>query len=323
MTPSIELFNELRAAMEESPESSRHGNDLVTRLANSSGAVRIFLELDGRMGIFIPLGEDDPRSIPPDIRSRYITLRTVQRDGRDLIQLQLENPALENVFHVFVDTFFKHFRADRERAATIAQAQLKRWRSLFTPVPPNSLSDAEEIGLICELQEMEILLATDGALGFYRWTGPDQQAHDFRLEDRGIECKATRISNGLHVTINGAQQLLPEPDTRLLLAVRKYESSPNGEITLSGVVRRLLESDLVPSDELLSRLEEMRFSMAGVDPKTENSYRLVGRYVFEVGEGFPKLIVDDTEERISALRYNIDLTSPESIPGYRKDGSLT
>ena len=191
MTPSIELFNELRAAMEESPESSRHGNDLVTRLANSSGAVRIFLELDGRMGIFIPLGKDDPRSIPPDIRSRYITLRTVQRDGRDLIQLQLENPALENVFHVFVDTFFKHFRADRERAATIAQAQLKRWRSLFTPVPPNSLSDAEEIGLVdcfsrekaCFVEWPEFaapwLPAAAPRLLIRRSTAPDQRALHF------------------------------------------------------------------------------------------------------------------------------------------------
>lgn len=323
MTPSIELFNELRAAMENAPPSSRHGNDLVTKLANTSGAVRIFQELDGRIGLFIPLGAEDPTSIPPDIRSRYITLRTVQRNARDVVQLQLENPALENVFHIFVDTFFKSFRNDRERAATIAQAQLKRWRSLFTPVPPNSLNDTEEIGIICELQEMQLLLATDGALAFYRWTGPDQQAHDFRFEDRGIECKATRVSNGLHVTINGSQQLLAETDRRLLLSVRKYENTPNGDITLSGVVRRILENDLIPSDELLSRLEEMRFSMAGVDPKAENRYRLVGRYVFEVGAGFPRLIVADPEKRISAVRYGIDLTEPDMIPGYRKDGSLT
>lgn len=322
MTPSIELFNELRAAMSTSPSGHRHGNDLITKLANSSGAVRIFQELDGRMGLFIPLGNEDPANIPPDIRSRYITLRTIQRDARDVVQLQLENPALENVFHVFVDTFLKNFSKDRERAGTIAQAQLKRWRSLFTPVPPNSLSDAEEIGLICELQEMQRLTATDGALGFYRWTGPDQQAHDFRFEDRGIECKATRIANGLHVTINGSQQLLPEDGRRLLLAVRKYENTPNGTITLSGVVRELLENDLVPSDELLVRLEEMRFSMAGVDHSAENKYQLVGRYVFEVGNGFPRLILDDTENRISAVHYTIDLTEPETIPGFRKDGSL-
>ena len=322
MTPSIELFHELRAVMEASPQPGSHGNELITKLVNSSGAVRVFQEIDGRMGLFIPIGSDDPDVIAPDVRSRYITLRKIQKDGRDAVQLRLENPALENVFHVFVDTYLKNFRSDRERAATLAQAQLKRWRSLFIPVPPNSLSDTEEIGLICELQEMQILVATDGAQGFYRWTGPDKQAHDFRLEDRGIECKATRVSNGLHVTINGSQQLLPEPNSRLLLSVRKYESSPNGDITLSGVVRQLLDDDRIPSDELLRRLEEMRFSLAGVDPRTENSYRLVGRYVFEVGDGFPRLVVDDTEKRISALSYNIDLTSPESVPGYRKDGSL-
>jgi hypothetical protein len=322
MTPSIELFNELRAEMERSSVPSRHGNDLNTKLVNSSGTVHIFQELDGRMGIFIPLGSDDPQYIQPDIRSQYITLRTVTRKGQEIVQLRLENPALENVFHVFVDTFFKAFRNDRERAGTIAQAQLRRWRSLFTPVPPNSLSDAEEVGLLCELQEMQTLLATDGAQAFYRWTGPDQQAHDFRLEDRGVECKATRISNGLHVTINGARQLLPEPQRRLLLSVRKYESTPNGEITLSGVVRQLLDEDLIPQDELLGQLEEMRFSLAGVDPRNENRYRLVGCYVFEVGEGFPRLTLDGTEERISAVRYGLDLTDPENIPGYRKDGSL-
>lgn len=319
---SIDLFNELRAGMGAMATTSQHGNDLLTHLENSSGAVSIFQEFDGRIGLFIPLGSGDPRIIRADLRSKYITLRTVLRGDQEMVQLQLENPLLENVFHVFTDTYFKKFRENPELAATVVQAQLQKWRTLFTPTAPNSLSDSEEIGLLCELQEMQELLSTDGSLAFHRWTGPDQQAHDFRFANRSVECKSTRVPSGLHITINGATQLVPEPDRALLLAVRKYESSPNGELALSEVVRDLIEDDRIPADELLSRLEEMGFSIAGVDAGTENRYRLTGRYVFEVGEGFPRLVLNGTEDRVSDVHYRIDLSSPETVPGYREDGEL-
>ena len=321
MTPSTDLFQELRGRMDEPQLRDPDGFHLTTGYSNSAGELRIFQDLSGRIGLFIPLGELDPPSVGPDRESRAITLQMFPRQNPRVAELRLENSALESVFHVFVDTYFKNFGSDPERAASIGAAQLKRWRALFLPVPPNSLSESDEIGLLCELQEMELLLDTEGDAAFYRWTGPDRQAHDFRFDDRGVECKATRISDGLHVTVNGARQMSTEPGRRLMLVVRKYEPSPNGEIALSEVVRNLVNDDRIPSDEFLRKLSATGFSLPGVDEQRENRYRMIDRNVFEIGPGFPRILLEDPSDRIGDVSYSIDLTPPEDIPGFREDGS--
>lgn len=321
MTASTELFRELRERVDEPTTPDPDGFHLTTGHANSAGELRIFEDVDGQMGLFIPLGSLDPSTIGPDRESRAITLQMLKSSNPRTLELRLENSALESVFHVFVDTYLKKVRSDPERAASLAADQLKRWRALFLPASRNSLSEEEEIGILCELQELQVLLEDEGEEAFYRWTGPGRQAHDFRFEDRAIECKATRISTGLHVTINGSRQLSPEPGRRLFLVVRKYESSPNGEFTLREVVHELARDSRVPTDELLKNLAAVGFSLTGVDQQREHRYRLTQRSVFEIGPGFPRLLVDDPSDRINQVKYSIDLTPPKEIPGFREDGS--
>ena len=83
MTPSIELFNELRAEMERSSVPSRHGNDLNTKLVNSSGTVHIgrdrsrcqivLADASGVSGLHLTISMDGSKVKVTDEHSSYGT----------------------------------------------------------------------------------------------------------------------------------------------------------------------------------------------------------------------------------------------------------
>lgn len=298
------------------------GHQLETDVSNSSGVVTAFRDSSGAIGLFIPFGADDTAAFRPDIRSEHITLRKVTRRNANVAQLMLENLIFRNVFEVFVDTFLEEAAASPEAAVTIVADQLSRWRSLFSSVPKSQMSEEKEIGLLCELQTMSELLETDGSLAFFRWTGPDRQAHDFRFDDRAIECKATRSSTGLNITIHGVNQLTPESNGRLLLVVRRYELTPTGDLSLSSIVNSLAADPRVNSVEFYRKVRSEGFSLENEESVEERRYRLRETHVFEVHDDFPRITVTGLQSRIGALSYTLDLNPPSEIPGYLEAGQL-
>lgn len=324
MTSTEERFRLLRlrsADLTSQPDAS--GLHFRTGVTNEGGEILLFLELDNTVGLFVPFGSKDGNSLVPDVRSSYITLKRIPREGQPFAQLQLRNEALESVFEVFVDSFLEAASSDPESAVRIVSTQLKDWRALFAGDNSTALPPSEELGLIGELETMNLLTETYGEQAFHRWTGPSAQHHDFRFDDRSIECKATRIDNGLHATINGADQLQPEPDITLYLAVRKYEQTPTGDITLKSLVSRLLENPHIPKDLFLKKLVELGYHHVNDDDFEGLAYRFIESAVFEVGEDFPRIKRDELNPRIGQVVYSIDLTPPEQVPGYKQNGFLS
>lgn len=288
MTSTEERLRALRLSRTTlTSQSDASGLHYKTGITNIGGEILIFLELDNSVGLFVPFGKKDGTSLTPDVRSSYITLKRIHRDGRPFAQLQLRNEALESVFEVFVDSFLEAVSPDPESAVKIVSSQLKDWRALFAGGSSISLSPSAELGLIGELETMYALTESYGEQAFHRWTGPSAQHHDFRFDDRSIECKATRITNGLHATINGSDQLQPEPDIPLYLSVRKYEETPTGDITLKSLVGKLLEDPHIPRDLLLKKLAELGYHHVNDDDFQGLNYRFIESAVFEVGENFP------------------------------------
>lgn len=321
MTSTEERLRALRLSrttLSSQPDAS--GLHYRTGITNEGGEILIFLELDNSVGLFVPFGNKDGTSLTPDVRSSYITLKRIHRDGKPFAQLQLRNEALESVFEVFVDSFLEEVSSDPESAVKIVSSQLKDWRALFAGGSSTALSPSEELGLIGELETMYSLTEIYGEQAFHRWTGPSAQHHDFRFDDRSIECKATRIVNGLHATINGSDQLQPEPDIPLYLSVRKYEETPTGDITLKSLVGKLLDDPQIPRELFLKRLAELGYHHVNDDDFQGLNYRFIESAVFEVGENFPRIKRDDLNPRIGQVVYAIDLTPPDQIPGYQQNG---
>lgn len=322
MTNYEEIFQQLKQFTDRSALPGSDGHDMELGFRNAGGTISAFAEAEGDIGLFIPFGSGDHSPFRPDLKSRYISLRKIHAFGTSIAQLRLEDPLYEGVFSIFVNSYLESVSHDPERAVTLVAGQLKKWRSLFTPLPSNRLSPSAELGLIGELETLKALLEIEGSSAFFRWTGPDNQAHDFRLEDRAIECKSTQAAQGLMVSINGMEQLLPEAGRRLLLVVRRYEKTPNGPITLPRLVREIANDTRVPADEFLKTLQECGYSFAAEEQTDENHFRFREHFVFEVGDDFPRLLPNHLPPRTHLSSYAIDLYPPYEIPGHRKDGSL-
>lgn len=323
MQGTKEFLQTLRSQKKPSRFGSQDGLLLAFPIKNSNGFVRLFIDQDGSFGLLVPLGSQDPNWLQADPHSEQIKLHCKSFEGKAYAEVRLFSAAFEEVFCAFSDSLLEEIEQSPENAGLAASTQLAKWRALFNLEHSKALSASEEIGLICELQTMLELLEDGQQNAFFRWTGPDSQHHDFRFEDRAIECKATTVEKGFPVAIHDARQLESEPGRKLLLRAAKYETSPNGEITLRALVTQLLQRKEVPADEFLIELKKVGYSLpASGEEKDESAYHLLEIQTFEVTNEFPKISPDVLSDRIESVQYTIELTEPERVTGHRKDGSL-
>lgn len=313
---ATEAFTRLKNTAFETHLTATQGMTEETGLSNAGGKIEIFVDRSGSMGLFVPFGSAETKGFKPDLSNRNLTLKELPSNGESIAELKLSEPKLESVLFVFVDEFVRSAKNAPERAVTLLNQQLQKWRSLFTVTAQRKLSESAQIGLLCELQTLCDLLETDGYDAFDRWTGPDGAKHDFQLVDREIECKATLVDRGLSVTINGSEQLLPSADRPLHLLVRKYEKTPNGQLALSEVVGALMQDERIPAEAFVSKLLQLDFSLQSIETTSEARFEEKGIWQFEVTEDFPHISPSSLPERVVKVAYDIDLNPPSEVPGY-------
>lgn len=309
-------FTRLKDAVVETPLTATQGITGETGLSNKGGKIEIFVDRSGSMGLFVPFGAKESKGFKPDLSNRNLTLKELPSNESPIAELKLSEPKLESVLFVFVDEFVKSASGEPERAVTLLNQQLQKWRSLFTVTPHRKLSESAQVGLLCELRTLQELLQTDGYDAFDRWTGPDGSRYDFQLPNRDVECKATLTAQGLSVTIHGKEQLLASDDRPLNLLVRKYEKTPNGHLALSEIVGTLIQDERIPAEAFVSKLMQLDFSLQDIEMATESRFDEKGIWEFEVTEDFPRVPIDSIPDRVVRVQYEIDLNPPSEVPGF-------
>lgn len=315
--PTKQLFLELRQ-IKESSQGAFSRIELPVGVTSPLGSIKAFYSPDATVGLLIPMSEQTVKSFKPDLSGKSITLNYERNGERHFALLTLKNLNLQSIFEVFCDHVLKESSEKPETAALTTQSLLKHWKSLFTGTGKQQLSQEQLVGIIAELETLELLLTQYGGEAFHRWTGPDKNRHDFCFDDRSVESKATTVQNGLFIIINGHHQLTPVPNLPLELHVRKYEQTPSGELTLSATVDRLIQNPLIPELEFLDRLSNIGYTHAQVDDPSESKFRLIEKHIFSINDEFPRLTNPNKSDRIQNVKYTIDLSSPENIPGHQK-----
>lgn len=317
------VFKVLASDVIRSSLGKTQGKSRVLNLRNSGGHIQAFVDESGAMGLWIPYGQSDSR-LKPDTKSRDITLKPLTHSSVPLVELRMTNSHLESVFYTFVEEYLEAVVSEPEKAVTIVSNQLNRWRSLFVSRPNQSLSEEKELGLISELETLLELHKSGVADPVAVWTGPNFSRHDFQLPGRDIECKASKSLSGLTIGINGPRQLFAEDGSTLHLVVRRYEATPNGQVSLRALIESILDEPSIPSDEFLHKLFEygVPAQMLREDELENRRYSRVDKYVFEVEEDFPRIDPDSLSDRIVHVSYKLDLNPPEEVPGYMVNGTV-
>jgi hypothetical protein len=296
-------------------------------LALTTGVPYLAAKIDHTYGIAVPVGTDWVEAYdrqPQRTALRLVSTSTFHRAGTDYIQVTLSDEKLLRTFGDFVDNLLEALEdngTEDPGAVTVrllAESQ-RLFRAAGTVVPGNEA----QVGLLLELETLRTLFESVGIDALRHWTGPDNERHDFELEDTSLECKATLSRENLAVTIHGAHQLDPMGDKPLVLLVRKYEKTVDGGASVPDIVREISELPGIDTDELARRLAEAGLSPEVLEKDTEFARFLhVETHEFDVTGNFPRIPTENLSDRISRVAYTDDLRDPSSLPGYRSEPQI-
>lgn len=292
-------------------------------LGLSTGNPYLVASIDHSYGIAVPVGADwlagyDRQPHPTQLK--LVSTSTFHRSGSDYLQVSLSDEKLLRTFGDFVDNLLDALKEDKSAdpgAVTlrILSESHRLFRAAGTAVP----AAETQIGLLLELETLRRLYDSVGTDAFRRWTGPDNERHDFELEEYSLECKATLSRESLSVTIHGAHQLSTTGGKPLILLVRKYEKTIDGGASVPDLVREISELPGIDPDELARKLGESGISPEILVKDSEfTRFHHVETHEFEVTPSFPRIPVENLSDRVSRVTYSVDLRDPSSVAGHRE-----
>ena len=264
--------------------------------------------------------ESKPETKLPRLRGLEIESRSPASVPYYLLVLRLLDGEHREIFHrLCLDIVSATQSAASEReAVALFLGRTWRWHRLLQGRRADRLSDDEQRGLIGELLVLrDILFPVSGIETALRsWTGPTGSPKDFELGTVCIECKARRVAATPQVAISSEVQLDTNGIDALYLHVAEITGAPSGQsgaVTLSDVVMTVT-GEVTASAPALTDLLDQRLLAAGYEAGVDysDSRWLVGSvHVFDVRDGFPRILPADVPTGVRDLRYAVSLAGCE------------
>ena len=289
----------------------------------AGGCISHAIDALGRRHLLVPLtAEQQPIA---DHRSHGVSLspRNLQDDRgfAHYIDVACEETDLRDLFAIFCDDLLDRLEDDSVAPAPVCVSVLDRWRDLFNPEDGRLLGEHALVGLLAELHVLERV--ADCALGsaLRLWTGPDKARADFTGAFASIEVKATTNRERATVAIHGIQQLDQATLEDVYLYVEQLERVPSGGDSVPDAVRRLLATGLSRAG-LLRSLTAVGYLESDREAYELVRFELTAARTFRASApGFPRLVPSTLIDpglalQIHEVRYSIDVSDAEAIPGH-------
>jgi len=141
------------------------------------------------------------------------------------------------------------------------------------------------------------------------WCGPMDSLQDFRLGTGAIEVKTTLTGSGFYAAITSLEQLDDSLIRPLFLAGIRLRSDSVSGLNLPervAAIRNSLHSDPAALNTFEARLLHAGFSSA-MSARYSRCFSHDRTGLFQVDEGFPRLIRSGVPPEIRKVRYEIDL----------------
>lgn len=222
-------------------------------------------------------------------------------------------PGTAQVFASVADDICEAVRmldASEDLAETVS-ARLGIWKTFFDEHGLDGLSPEARRGLYGELWFLrERLTPVTGIEDAVRaWAGPHRAQQDFTLHGVAIEVKTTVAVQHRRVSIASARQLDDAGLRSLLLAVVSLSEQDRGE-TLPEIVRDV-EQRAASAGAAVTMLYREALRAAGYleadAPRYATGHVFRALQLYQVREGFPRILERDLLPGIGEVRYQVEL----------------
>ncbi len=292
-----------------------HGDRTVRRVMDTIRCTQCMLGYTPHTGTrFIQL--DLPPSVSnyrsPIRRTQAVQLERVPLpNGGSTLILLLQEPALTDVFSLFVDDLIQHLVIAQtpEQAASVVYMRFAHWQQLFARIAPDVISLERQRGLFGELIILKELLDrhTDAPEIWDCWRGPYSANHDFSMSGTALEVKTSAASLPI-MRISSEIQLDQTGWQHVVLCLVHLNEVRGGPQTLTELIQSLLErSGRVPLIELAFRSKLLK---VGVDAShygifSEFGYTVRSIQCFNVTEDFPAIRRSELSNAIGKVTYEL------------------
>jgi len=283
----------------------------VFQLVDASHPLRFYIgrDPDGNRMLLLVTAERPPCPKP----MRAINIEVYDReDGNWSLLIRLMNPELGHLFALLCADLIDASRsiADPSKPIAFVVRRLTLWQRLLERAGSDVLSDAEVRGVAGELVFLStrIIPLLGERTAVECWKGPIAADQDFQLADTAWEVKTAR-PDAIAVQVASEDQLFSASRQIFLVEVRLGENSdPSapGCFSLNALVTSL-RSRLSVDPDASERFEE-RLSAVGYLTRAEYDepiFAIDHIRIYEVREGFPRIVRPDLPAGVQSVRYQL------------------
>lgn len=228
-------------------------------------------------------------------------------DTQYKLSFHLNDASMEGIFYKFCDDLVESTRvvSDETLGMTFVCKRYNSWKKLFYKLNKNTLSDAQQMGLIGELMFLkeDLFKKYDYSEAINAWSGCDKTHKDFSINDDWYEIKSS-ASNSLTIKISSIEQLDSDTDGTLVVYEFEKMSGEYNGVTLNTIVNDILS--MLSDDEedlMIEKLKVAGWEMCDEYDKT--CFRPVSKNYYLVNKDFPKISKKDLKPSIMEVQYQI------------------
>lgn len=283
-----------------------YSNSLQTGFAISKAS--------GLRSIYLSVGNEATTASFPKWHGVSIELAKLPDYGNDglyLVMQELPN-GVDYIFEIIAEDLRKSVEqiADPAQALSTVSEVLAKWKSFFQYDVEILLSDIRQQGLMGELLFLEDAIQEIGAHSVAKWSGSNDETHDFYFDDHAVEIKTTSKKDPYFAHISSEYQMdANDVQGRLFLKFYALRKSQSGGITLPQKVDYIRQF-LKGSPALLSQFNE-KLQKYGYFDEAATLYT-TGYFIrdvqqFEVHDGFPCITPAMIRTGVTGVEYSLSI----------------
>jgi hypothetical protein len=298
-------------------ESVDFSSSIGRRVINCESFYRTFAALNSKYQTKMLVLEipEKNKAIIDKIPRMYGIDLTTKKFGDEMsgcfsFQISAVNKRVEDIFVFLAGDIIENIEecSHREQYADTVIKVLLKWQHCFEVLKNGGLSRNQQLGLYGELYWLESIVIKKGIQYLQYWKGPESASQDFQFDSCAVEVKSTLNEYKTKLNISNLLQLDKNSFNKLFLALNYFTEFKDTGDTLPGIIYRLEHKFSGTEWEELFKnclLEEGYFS--GDAKKYTSYYKLREQVVYDVQEGFPKIVKADIPAGITSCSYEIDM----------------